>query len=61
MIPTNKQFATELLISQNTYRWKPPYYPAASKASRGVFWNQAQKNFTHPYIEYPWVSIFIFL
>ena len=22
-----------------------------------VFWNQAQKNFTHPYTEYPWVSV----
>ena len=24
-------------------------YPPASEASRGVYWNQAQKNFTHPY------------
>ena len=22
-----------------------------------VFWNQAQKNFTHPHTEYPWVSV----
>ena len=32
-------------------------YPPASKASRGVYWNQAQKNFTHQYTEYPWVSV----
>ena len=31
--------------------------PPASEASRGVYWNQAQKNFTHPYTEYPWVSV----
>ena len=24
-------------------------YPPASEASRGVYWNQAQQNFTHPY------------
>ena len=24
-------------------------YPPASEASRGVYWNQAQTNFTHPY------------
>ena len=24
---------------------------------RGVYWNQAQKNFTQPYTEYPWVSV----
>ena len=32
-------------------------YPPGSEASRGVFWNQAQKNFTHTYTEYPWVSV----
>ena len=31
-------------------------YPPASEASRGVYWSQAQKNFTHLYTEYPWVS-----
>ena len=31
--------------------------PPASEASREVYWNQAQKNFTHPYTEYPWVSV----
>ena len=25
--------------------------------SGGVFWNQAQKNFTHLYTEYPWLSV----
>ena len=29
----------------------------ADLASRGVYWNQAQKNVTHPYTEYPWVSV----
>ena len=29
------------------------YYPPASEASRGVYWNQVQENFTHPYTEYP--------
>ena len=24
-------------------------YPSASEASSPVYWNQAQKNFTHPY------------
>ena len=33
------------------------YYPPTSEASRRVYWNQAQKNFTHPYTEYPWVSV----
>ena len=28
------------------------HYPPASEASRGVYWNQGQKNFTHPYTEY---------
>ena len=28
-------------------------YPPASEASRGVYWDQTQKNFTHPYTEYP--------
>ena len=32
-------------------------YPPASEASRGVYWNQAKKNFTHPHTEYPWVSV----
>ena len=32
-------------------------YPPASLASSGVYWNQAQKNFTHLYTEYPWVSV----
>ena len=34
-------------------------YPPASKASRGVYWNLAQKNSTHPYTEYEyaWVSV----
>ena len=31
--------------------------PPASEASRGVYWNQAQKNFTHMCTEYPWVSV----
>ena len=26
-------------------------YPPASKASGGVYWNQGQKNFTHPYTD----------
>ena len=34
------------------------FYPLASEASRGVYWNQAQKNFAHPYTEYPWVSMY---
>ena len=33
------------------------YFPPAIEASRGVYWNQAQKKFTHPYTEYPWVSV----
>ena len=32
-------------------------YPPASEASRGVNWNQAQINFTHPYTEFPWVTV----
>jgi hypothetical protein len=36
-------------------------YPPASEASRGVYWNQAQKNFPHPYTEYPWVSVTLWL
>ena len=32
-------------------------HPPASEARRGVYWYQAQKNFTHPYTEYPWVSV----
>ena len=39
----------------------PPIYPPVSKASRGVYWNQAQKSFTHPYTEYPWVSVTLWL
>ena len=35
----------------------PRFYPPASEASRGVYRNQAQKNFTHLYTEYPWVSV----
>ena len=33
------------------------HYPPASEAFRKVHWNQAQKNFTLPYTEYPWVSV----
>ena len=33
------------------------FYPPASKASRWVYWNQAQKNFSHPDTGYPWVSV----
>ena len=29
--------------------------------SRGVYWNQAQKIFIHPYTEYPWVSVTLWL
>ena len=36
-------------------------YPLASEANRGVYWNQAQKNLTHPYTEYPWVSVTLWL
>ena len=32
-----------------------------SEASRGVYWNQAHKNFTHPYTEYLWVSVSLWL
>ena len=32
-------------------------YPPASEASRGFYFNQVQKKFTHPYTEYPWVSV----
>ena len=38
------------------FKWNDDY-PTASKASWGVYWNQAQKNFSHPYTEYPWVSV----
>ena len=31
--------------------------PLSSEASRGVFWNQAQKNYAYLYTEYPWVSV----
>ena len=31
-------------------------YPPTREARRGVYWNPAQQNFTHPYTEYPWVS-----
>ena len=37
------------------------HYPPASEASMGVYWNQAQKNFTQPYTEYPWVSVTLWL
>ena len=32
-----------------------------SKQVGGVYWNQAQKNFTHPYTEYYWVSVTLWL
>ena len=32
-------------------------YSPTSEANRGVYWNQAHKNFTHPYTGYPWVSV----
>ena len=31
--------------------------PPVSGVSRGVYWNQAQKIFTHQYTEYPWVFV----
>ena len=31
--------------------------PPASEASRGVYWNQAQKKFARPYTEYTLVSV----
>ena len=43
------------------YFWGLIIYPPASEASRGVYWNQAQKNFAHPYTEYPWVSVTLWL
>ena len=52
-----KKDVTHFLI----YNLVPPLciivYSPASEASRGVYWNQAQKNFTHPYIANPWVSL----
>ena len=33
---------------------RPEIYPPASEASRGVYWNQTQKIFTH---RYTWVSV----
>ena len=33
------------------------FYPSASEGSKGDYLSQAQKNFTHPYTEYPWVSV----
>ena len=36
-------------------------YPPASEESRGVYWNQTQKNLSHPYTEYPGVSVTLWL
>ena len=45
-----------IFLSHPFFHSVPLYYcfhPPASEASRGVYWNQAQKNFTHQYTEYP--------
>ena len=53
--------STEIvLVSRNTTKISSLQllgYPPASEVSRGVYWNQAQKNFPHPYTEYPRVSV----
>ena len=40
-------------LGKNGFKIAPSYYPPVSEASRGVYLNQAQKNFTHPYTEQP--------
>ena len=50
------QFGISKSNLKSNFRFSP-----ASEASRGVYWNQAQKNFTHPYMEYPWVSVTLWL
>ena len=44
------------LVTKVTFALSP-----ASKASKGVYWNQAQKNVTHLYTEYPWVSVILWI
>ena len=53
----NTILGTYIYPTTRAQSYKQKNYPPASEASRGVYWNQAQKNFTHPYTEYPWVSV----
>ena len=65
--PISRQMSMQIEMIHTIFskQWSEPplvlMIPLRAKRVGGVFWNQAQKNFTHPYTEYPWVSVTLWL